>query len=264
MRRALSVVPTAGKAFMSIRLKLFATPLLVVAGYSSAASPDPLDRVSEAQNVFSFPKPDPAAKDEVFEHDLIMPLGFSRNGRLAYLHKSPRDETENNLTLIVVDLSHDKVVFAKSFVNRDRKLADLDPKVRKEWGATLKTYSIEPQIDIEGRGLPFSHGSDKFDVVIRHLKDDPKQMVSMFEVRLTSVNLGEKVIGRVTLETSDRVGSLHAVTVLLSPHEPRVALILGYYRRSMGMTYSDGANPVVLGARLDTGFKRVPAPTNKK
>jgi hypothetical protein len=246
----------------SVVWKLIAASLLLSAAHSLARPALHVDGdISETQNVFSFPKPAPSAKDEVFEHDLFVPLGFSRQGELAFLHKAPRAETEHNLTLNIVDLRSDKFVFTKSFDARDKKFADLSRAVRGEWTTALKKHSISPQTDLRGRTYPFTYGSENFSVVVRLLKDDLERMESHYEVRLVASSLGEKVVGKVTIGTSDRVGRLEPVVALISPHEPRAALILGHYRRTNGMTYTDGAEPIVLGARLDAGFKKVLPPT---
>jgi len=205
--------------------------------------------------------------------DRFYPIGFSKNGKLAYIHV-PADEAVGAYlwSFKIVDLVTDKTVETLAShpegVGNDEiiDLASLLRVKRPAFEALLRRYKIRPLAEPRLRPFPIRTGKDAIDAA---LVDEPDpagpsgaglRSVSHHLV-LTDARGRSKRIGDLNSSESDTMGPLlsppRILGYLKSPFEPRVVVVLEQTRRG----YEGPPNVssfVLVGAHLGVGFKSHP------
>lgn len=212
-------------------------------------------------------EPDPNVDyyKQKYIHALFYPIGWSRDGKFAYLWE-PADEACGCYfaEIVIQDLKTDKIVWKEKYDHAvEPKIPEtIDtvwPTVQKRYSAKLRQYKIEPikgfslvhpQIAFDGDVL-----TPKVNVDIEH--DGIYEVEGSITVQMMSEKLGTKTLSRKVYLKKDLNAIRDAMITgsLISPFEPRAAVIVVEEHRG----YEGPPNITkirIVGSTLNSGFKK--------
>lgn len=194
------------------------------------------------------------------------PIGWSRDGKFAYLVEPPDEACGCYFAEIVIqDLKTDKVLWKERYDSstlekpEEEDLDSLWPKKQKEYSAKLNEHGIEPigeakllhpSINFKGDVL-----TPKIDVSIK--TDNAFEVDGTVTLKLNSKKRGSKIVRRDVYKKEDTNGFRNAEITgsLKSPFESRVAVIVVEEMR--GWEGPPNVTSIkISGATLTTGFKK--------
>lgn len=202
---------------------------------------------------------------------VFRPIGWSRDGKFAYLIEPPEEEGEGfHAQLVIVDLATDKTLW--TFVNKpDERLGpDGEPRPdnatlfwkrnEKVFEEKLKEYGIiQTQFSLLGK--KFTSGGRAYTAkAVRDIRSDDDygtETVHKLTVELSSPALGKKTVYSHDFTKPDELRSYdYAIAgAFKSPFEDRAAVILISVHRGWEGP-PNVAELEILGADLKKGFKR--------
>jgi hypothetical protein len=190
------------------------------------------------------------ANDEVHDADGLCPIGWSKDGKFAYLMEpASEDSGSNHLMLVIQDMVTDKVVFNESWeadFDQNKSTRDIFQDQRYKIAAKLNEYGIVPQSGIRLAPLEFNYRGNSYSFrLTRNFKDfsENENGIGSLSLRVISPQLGEKTILKVSFEYRF-VLDAGIAGCIVSPVEPRVAVVVAEKKRGW-----EGP-PHVLGFRL--------------
>lgn len=194
------------------------------------------------------------------------PIGWSRDGKFAYLVEPPDEACGCYFAeIVIVDLSTDKIVWKERWDSSDLPKPeedDLDAlwkRKGKAYSAKLNQHRIEPISNEQLVHPTISFDGDvltpKVDIKIK--TDDVYEVDGTVTLTMTSQKHVSKVIRRDVYKKSDTNGFRTAEITgsLKSPFESRVAVIVVEVMRGWeGPPHTTRIK--VVGATLNSGFKK--------
>jgi len=191
--------------------------------------------------------------------DRLHVLGFSAEGDLAILVE-PADEAVGGYLwrFEVRDLRSDKVVESLGWTPQDLSLiSDLASLLQAhgaDFQAAMQRHGIRAQDDLKVLSTAFSVDEQTYEVAFQPTAAPKDQaMARSARVVLSSPGLGSKVLGTVSWSEQGACCGQPRAVVVLSPLEPRAAVIVGAWNRGW-----EGPPPTlhesVLGAHLGERF----------
>lgn len=194
------------------------------------------------------------------------PIGWSRDGKFAYLVEPPDEACGCYFAEIVIqDLKTDKIVWKERYNSSDLEKPeeeDLDsfwPKKQKEYSAKLNEHDIEPigetkllhpSINFEGDVL-----TPKLDIRIK--TDNGFMVDGTVTLKMNSKKRGSKIVRRDVYKRTETNGFRDAEISgsLMSPFESRIAVVVVEVLR--GWEGPPNTTSIkISGATLTTGFKK--------
>lgn len=199
-----------------------------------------------------------AGKNGVGPLDLY-PIGFSKNGRLAWLERRQGfDDDGYSWLLYVVNLANDRVLAEREFRLPTSRLEAMC----KRHAPAIKRVLDRQQIEA-GAPLALEQPDETRDpkgVELAAGKRNRETFKTPFSVVLRARDGSSKVVGtlwKVEVDSGDDpLAAPEAKGLLRSPWEPRVAVVV-----TQKLTGTEGLFVTMvsmLGARLDTGWRPAP------
>ncbi len=221
----------------------------------------------ERRKLVGMGEPDPDVRWEAQKYltESFYPIGWSRDGKLAYLVEPPDEACGCYFAKFVIqDLKTDKIIWQDQYtgeieVKPEEDLNSFWPQRRKMYSAKLREHGIEPHRDFKLLGPRISFEGDvitpRIDIDIT--TDGVFEVEGKVTVNMDSKRLGTKVIRQDVYKKEDVNGFRNAeiAGVLLSPFEPRAAVIIVEELRG----YEGPPNITrvkIVGSTLKTGFKK--------
>jgi len=206
--------------------------------------------------------------------DTLVPLGFSPKGALALLYETEDDAVGGYLwSVSVKDLATDETLYAERWSPETFDAiggrAELWALRSPDLAPGIEAHGIPwPALPADGPGVtgleafPLVRGGDAYtvEVHLQPVQSDPRDPVKsrIAVVSLRSAQRGTKEIGSLAVTSHEDLGfttsAPQAVGAWLSPHEPRIAVVLTTVHRGWeGPPHR--RSWVVLGAHLERGFR---------
>ncbi len=229
---------------------------------SSALFPKP-----ERLKLVGIGEPDPNVSWEFqkYIHAAFYPIGWSRDGKFAYLWE-PADEACGCYfaEIIVQDLKTDKILWKEKIDGEmepkiPETLENFWPNVQKRFSAKLRQYKIEPGQVFASVHPQIGFGDDRLtprvNVDIKH--DDIYEVEGSITIEMISEKSGSKILSTSVYKPKDlnAIRNAEIGGSLISPFEPRAAVIVVEEHRG----YEGPPNITkirIVGSTLNSGFKK--------
>lgn len=252
------------------RVKLFLALVLVFAVASVfAQSSGKLFTAPERLALNGWGEPDPNLKETDYQPILtesFYPIGWSRDGKFAYLVEPPDEACGCYYAEIVIqDLKTDKIIWKERWDSAELEKPeeeDIDSfwkRKGKEYSAKLSEHAIEPI----GRAR-LLHPSIKFEsdvltpkLEVRIKTDNVFEVDGTVTLTLRSKKRGSKIVRRDVYRKKDTNGFRDAEVSgsLKSPFESRVAIVV--VEEVRGWEGPPNVTQIrIVGSTLTTGFKK--------
>ncbi len=189
------------------------------------------------------------------------PIGWSKKGVFAY-YLEPADEACGCYfaELVIQDMRTDKILWKREYNSDENAEVDLKSywkKNQREFSRKLAQYNIKAEKNFTLLPLPIKFQTDILtpEVNVKLKIDNEDSVEGKVILRLLSKNDGSKTIyEKIYKKSYDSIRSAEIGGVLLSPFEPRAAIImvetLRGYEGPPNIT-----NIKIVGATLNGGFK---------
>lgn len=252
---------------MRFAIYCFVVVVFAVSGFGQSAGtglfeqPERLELTGWAE-----PNPNVEPTSSTFLTASFYPIGWSRDGKFAYLIEPPDEACGCYFAEIVIqDMVNDKVVWSERYTSE--LLEDPDSEnLNTYWAANQKKFSTKlnefgviasSQFDLLGPTV--GYGNDVFTpaVKVNVETDNDLEVIGDVTVRLDSKRRGSKLIHRDIYKKGEISGFRNAMIAgsLRSPFEARIAVvILEEHRGWEGPPNTTSIK--VAGASLTTGFRR--------
>lgn len=196
----------------------------------------------------------------------LYPIGWSRDGKFAYLVEPPDEACGCYFAEIVIqDLLTDKILWSDRYSSDSlenpeaENLTTFWPKKQKLYSEKLAKYRITPISDLHSFFPAIEFEDDLFTpmVEVRIKTDNDLEVIGNVTVRLESKRRGSKVISRETYRKGQISGFRNAEIsgILKSPFDERIAVLIAEEHRGW-----EGPPNITLirvsGASLKTGFTK--------
>lgn len=252
---------------MRFAIYFFIFVLFAVSGFGQSAGtglfeqPERLELTGWAE-----PDPDIEPTSTTFITTSFYPIGWSRDGKFAYLIEPPDEACGCYFAEIVIqDLVNDKVVWSERYSSElleDPETENLNTywaAHQKKFSAKLNEFRIIASSRFDLLGPTVGFGNDVFTSVVKVdvETDNDLEVIGDVTVRLHSKRRGSKVIHRDVYKKGEISGFRNAMIAgsLKSPFESRIAVIIVEEHRGWeGPPNTTGVK--VAGASLTTGFER--------
>jgi len=224
--------------------------------------PQKIDFEKEAFNVFR--KFKSGIKEAPFIHENFYPLGYSSEGKIAYIKEYDTDPADIvKIETVIQDLVTDKIVWRDEF-KREENISDVDfSTFWKERRSTLieklKSYKIHPfSSTLQLHSDKLDYNKDQFQLGsftdTSYSKDWDIHFVEHSKILLTSKEKGEKVIDNRDYNSSYILDRQAIGYIRLEEDNNRVAVVVAnLYRGWEGPPHLIGYD--IIGASLEVGFK---------
>jgi hypothetical protein len=203
----------------------------------------------------------------IFER--FYPVGWSKTGKFAYLIE-PAEEVSGYVAIFVIqDLRTDKILWEDRYYGPD-ETEETAAARKRFWRAKrflfarkLKEHGIRRSERFSLLGFPIKYGADELVPRLEILRDEKSdypesENVSRVTVKMNSKHRGEKRLFSESFRTKEmfsRVLDAHLFGYLISPFEPRAAVIMVEVQRGWeGPPHVTAMR--VIGADFENGFKK--------
>ena len=201
--------------------------------------------------------------DKLLLLEKFYPIGWSKDGKFAF-YTEPADEACGCYfaELIIQDTRTDKILWQKKYDSENGGADDLQKywaKSRKEFSRRLVQYGIVPNKNFALLDSPLKTADDNVNIDLFSdvkLTEDAYNSKGIVILKLLSKQKGAKTVYQKTYNGKGYDGIMNAELggILLSPFEPRIAVILVETRRGWeGPPHT--TNIKIVGATLNGGFK---------
>ena len=207
-----------------------------------------------------------ALMDMSFSPGFIYPIGWSEDGKLAYLMEySSEDSGLIFREIFIQDLITDE---RKTLIDLPEYYLGIWQDKHQELAEALEEDRIVPQLNWKLQRFPFEHNGDIYDIEFEletvdleeaYFNDLPKKA----NIFLTSKEKGKKTVAdwrNTALEEADEpwyssvVHDIGVIGFLQSPYEDRIAILI--YEENRGWEGPPHVRSIkIIGADLTTGFE---------
>lgn len=217
-------------------------------------------------NGFGEPDPNKEPTSTTFLTASFYPIGWSRDGKFAYLVEPPDEACGCYFAEIVIqDLVTDKILWSERYSSESlekpeaENLATFWPKKQKQYSAKLAKYGIRPISDprLIFPVLEFKDDQLTPKIDVRIKTDNDLEVIGNVTVKLESKRRGSKVISRESYRKGQISGFRNAeiAGLLKSPFEDRIVVLIVEEHRGW-----EGPPNITLirvsGAALKAGFTK--------
>lgn len=218
--------------------------------------------IQSDKNVFELPKElEYTRSKDGFSYDRLYPIGWSKDGKFAYIVEPAEEESGFYLfEIIILDIVNNKVVWSwKPEESEEGDLATTWKDNYEIFEKQLNEAEIQQSKKFELKATKGSYKGNEYELIMESkTKTDPDfgvDMVDEFILKIISDELGTKDFYEQKTNSLDYILSAYVPGYLLSPHDDRIVVICHLER--IGAT---GPPNVVffelVGTDLIRGFKK--------
>ncbi len=196
-----------------------------------------------------------------FNYDKFYPIGWSKDGKFAYIME-PADEGSGFylFEIVIIDIVNDKIIWSWKPEESEEGSLQVTWKENYDLFARhLNEVEINQTTDFKLAPTSISYKGNDYEIVMETVTEvDPDYGVDLIkevEINLQSPELGEKQIFSQKIDSRDYILSAYVPGYLMSPHDDRIVVICQKERIGAG-----GPPNIVffeiIGSNLIRGFKK--------